>query len=102
MGLGDEPRVFHEEWATSFPDPNATRHFLDFFYNGALVAREPYVRVDGRCYLPIPKSETDSEGGVKGLTITQWQYDFFRVLNALVTTVEYESYVKDAGFTVEE
>ena len=100
-GLGDEPHIFKEDWATKFPDPDATRHFLDFFYNGALVAREPYVSVDGRCDLPIPKRETDGEDVVTGLTITQRQYDVFRVLNALVTTVDYDSYVQRAGFKVE-
>lgn len=35
-----------------------------------------------------------------GLSITPWQRDFFRVLNALQTTVDYDDYIRRAGFKV--
>ena len=38
---------FREPWANTFPNPHASSHFLDVFYNGALVLRKQYVSVDG-------------------------------------------------------
>jgi hypothetical protein len=99
----DGPRTFNEDWATGFPDPEATAHFLDFFYYGTLVEREVYVNVDARCNLPLPRKEFDGEGSdakLKALTITPWQQSFFRTLNALETTVDYDSYLRRAGFEV--
>ncbi len=103
--LDGEKRVFNEEWATQFPDQAATKHLVDFFYNGALVGREHYVRVDGRCSLPIPRMELEGQGPeaeVTALTITAWQADFFRVLNALETAVEYDRYLDEAGFELRD
>jgi hypothetical protein len=97
------PGRFNEEWATSFPDPEASAHFLDFFYHGTLVERQVYVNVDARCNLPMPRKEFDGEGAeteLKALTITPWQESFFRTLNALETTVDYDSYLGRAGFEV--
>ncbi len=104
-GIGIERRTFNEEWATEFPDPEATSHFVDFFFEGALVARERYVNVDSRCDLPMPEREVEGEGAdakVVKLSITPWQRDFFRVLNALQTAVDYDSYVRRAGFEVHD
>lgn len=103
LDISAAPRRFDEDWATNFPDPDATWHFVDFFYCGALVNRESYVNVDSRCNLPLPKKEFDGEGldtKITALTITPWQRDFFRVLNALETSVDYDSYLHRAGFKV--
>ncbi len=104
-GIGTERRTFNEEWATSFPDPEATQHFVDFFFEGALVARERYVHVDSRCDLPMPKRKIEGEGAdakIVELSITPWQRDFFRVLNALQTSVNYDSYISRAGFEIRD
>jgi hypothetical protein len=104
-GTGERRQVFEEEWATSFPDPEATQHFVDFFFEGALVARERYVHVDSRCDLPMPKRKVKGEGPdarIVELSITPWQRDFFRVLNALQTAVDYDSYVSRAGLKVRD
>jgi len=100
-----ERRTFNEEWATKFPDPEASSHFVDFFFEGALVARERYVSVDSRCDLPMPEREFEGEGEetkVTGLWITPWQRDFFRVLNGLQTSVNYDSYLSRAGFEIRD
>jgi hypothetical protein len=100
---GERPEIFYEDWATQFPDDRPTMHSVDFFYFGAMIARHYYVHVDSRCKLPLPQRvfAPDDEGGkVTALTITPWQLDFFRVLNGLETTVNYDGYVARAGFTV--
>ncbi len=49
---------FKEDWANSFPDAHATSHYVDFFFNGALVYRALYLTVDGgRAKLPLPESD---------------------------------------------
>jgi len=104
-GTGERRQIFQEEWATSFPDPEATQHFVDFFFEGAIVARERYVNVDSRCDLPMPKRKIEGEGAdakIVELSITPWQLNFFRVLNALQTAVDYDSYVRRAGFEVRD
>jgi hypothetical protein len=51
---------FNVAWATHFPDRKATLAYLDVFYRGSWVYREPYVIVDGaRCYLPHPVGPND-------------------------------------------
>lgn len=101
---GERPEIFHEDWATQFPDDRPTMHLLDFFYCGALVDRQYYVHVDSRCKMPLPErtfaADDSRDSKVTALTITPWQRDFFRVLNALETTVDYDSYLKRVGFQV--
>ena len=104
VALGNERRTFNEGWATKFPDPEATSHFLDFFYNGALVERQRYVHVDSRCDLPMPDVEYEGQGPdvkVTALTITPWQLSFYRILNDLQRSVDYDSYVERAGFQID-
>jgi hypothetical protein len=84
---------WHEDWIDHFDDKTASSHFVDFLYNGMLVDREVYIVVDGgRAYLPLPRE----------MKITQWQYDFFRLLDSLEHASDFERYVKQAGFTVIE
>lgn len=101
--LGGERHRFEEDWATNFPDPEASFQYVDFLYGGAIVQRQHFVRVDSRCSLPLPEKEVEGEGSdvkVTALKITPWQRDFFRVLNALETSVDYDSYLERAGFQV--
>lgn len=100
---GNSRRTFDEEWATKFPDPEASWHYVDFFYGGTLVERTSYVYVDSHCDLPLPEKEIEGEGidaTVSALTITPWQRDFFRLLNALDSGVDYDSYLTRAGFQI--
>lgn len=103
MSVFPSERKFEEDWATQFPDPEASWHFVDFLYGGALVERKSYVNVDSRCNLPLPRREIEGGGAdaeVKALTVTAWQRDFFRTLNALETSVDYDDYLRRAGFKV--
>jgi hypothetical protein len=101
---GERPEIFHEEWATQFPDDRPTMHWVDFFYCGGLVDRQYYVYIDARCKMPLPQlkfAPGDAlDGKVTALTITPWQRDFFRVLNALETTIDYDGYLRRVGFEV--
>lgn len=90
----DDQRSFEEDWSKNFSDSKWTFHYADFFYSGALVHREPFVTVDGgRCYLPVPDHN---------LTVTRWEHDFFRVLDALEKASEYDEYFRQAGFAIRQ
>jgi hypothetical protein len=93
---------FAEPWATSFPDATATARHVDFLYAGSLVDREMYVAVDGgRCLLPLPKMEgTLPTYEDRGFSITPWQRDFFRLLNALGSSANYDDYLHRAHLYV--
>jgi hypothetical protein len=83
---------WREPWVETFSDQSASSDFADFFYNGMLVAREVYIVVDGgRAYIPLPRRD---------LTITQWQYDFFRVLDGLERESDFDRYLEQAGIRV--
>jgi hypothetical protein len=85
---------WHEAWVENFPDKQASSHFVDFFYNGMLVDREVYISADGgRAYIPLPKIDT--------LTITQWQYEFFGMLDRLERTSDFDGYLRRAGITIQ-
>lgn len=83
---------WHEDWLDVFPDKGASSHFVDFFYNGMLVEREIYISVDGgRANIPLP---------TRDMTITQWQYDFFRVLDRFERQSDFDRYLQQAGISV--
>jgi hypothetical protein len=88
-----------ETWVENFPDSSASSHNLDFFFNGMLVHRETGVYIDGyRCIVPLPEIEEDGQGGYRWW-ITAQDYDFWRLMNAVILpTTDYDSYVRRAGF----
>ena len=91
---------YHEAWTERFAHEQTSSHFIDFFYQGALVERGLYVWVDGgRCKLPIPQRDL-AEARRPGLWITRWQHDFFALLNALEGATDFDVYLRDAGFEV--
>jgi hypothetical protein len=101
------PNEFSEPWHQDFPDSGASAHFVDFFYNGDLVHREVYVDVDGgRANLPLPHRDFDSETGdrptVTAYWITRWQYEFFKTLDQLERSSDFDSYLQRAGFEVRD
>lgn len=70
---------FIEKWANQFPNPHASSHYIDFFYNNALVFRETYLVVDGgRCKLPIPSFGDNGE-----LVVSRKYSDFIKFLQRL-------------------
>lgn len=88
----EDRRTFKEAWSEAFADSSWTYHLADFFFCGNLVQREPFLAVDGgRCYLPAPHHD---------LTVTEWERDFFRVLDALEKHSDYDDYFGRAGFKI--
>ena len=100
-GLEDNPD-FKEAWANGNPDPKASSCFVDFFYNNQLVYRDISVIVDGgRCYLPLPQLDYDSDYKVKSIKVERERYDFFSLLNGHANSM-YDRYVKSSGFLITE
>lgn len=93
---------FVESWANKFPDKRAMSIFVDFFYNNNLVYRDIGVAVDGgRCYVPLPDLEINSkENKVERYTVPKIKYDFFRLLNALTSTYDYDRYFDGTGIQI--
>lgn len=51
---------FKEDWATNFPDPDATSYWHDLYYGATLLHRFILISVDGaRASLPVSKSRQD-------------------------------------------
>jgi len=75
------------------------RSWVELLYNGAPVERVMYLSVDGyRAELPIPRFSPKDDW-----VIPRWQFDFFRMFNALErATSEFETYLERAGFVVED
>jgi len=90
---------FVEKWANSFSDNHAMSSFFDFFYNNTLVIREIGVAVDGgRCYIPLPEIKVNSElNKVEGYFVSRQKYEFFKLVNSMIATYDYESYFKGTG-----
>jgi hypothetical protein len=95
---------FKEEWANSFPDPKASSHFVDLFYNNALVFREVYVNVDGaRGDLPLPSIVRGDDKKIVALEVPRDKYRFFSLLDSISRGGrEFERYFSQAGFTMVE
>jgi hypothetical protein len=95
---------FVEPWANRFPDPNASSHYIDFFFGSNLIHRGLYVSVDGgRADLPLPRphySKIDHK--LERVTITTKQDSFFRLFNQFEAQKDYDSYRERAGFEIEE
>ncbi len=93
---------FKEKWANGFPDPHASSGYVDFFYYGQLVYRDIYVTVDGgRCQLPLPQMVFNRDtNDIEKLTVAKDKYHFFRLLNSLITTYDYDSYFERAGLEI--
>jgi hypothetical protein len=82
-------------WAKKFPDPKAASHYIDLFYNNALVFRTEYVSVDGgRANLPLPDE----------LSVPRAYNALIRLVDHIgVTRIsEYDTYFRRAGFQVVE
>lgn len=93
---------FREEWANCHPDPHASSHFLDVFYNGMLVYRVVYVVIDGgRSYMPLPRREINENHETLGWYITSEEYEFFKLFNSIQPfDTQYESYLRRSGIEV--
>jgi hypothetical protein len=95
---------YKEFWANAFPDPCASGHYIDFFYSGQLVYRAAYIVVDGgRMKIPMPRVEYDpSDHSIKELTVSRFAINFFRALNNLTSTHDFDRYVRNAQIEIIE
>lgn len=86
---------FQEPWANKFPDPSASSHLVDVFYNGALVFRTLYVSVDGaRAMVPLSRSRDE-------LVVPAPYYAFVTLLDSLSVHVSRASdYFDRAGLRI--
>jgi|GEM_PF-4284147 len=93
---------FYEQWANCHPDPQASSHFLDIFYNGMLVERIIYVVIDGgRSYMPLPHREMNENHETIGWYVTHEEYEFFELFNSLQSfDTQYNSYLRSSGIEV--
>jgi hypothetical protein len=90
-----------------WPDRSITRHLVDAFWQGALVARWTVLLVDGaRCYLPDPDRAyvrtDDSIQGFEtvGTTAKQSEVGVARLLHTIVHPgggAEFDRYLEQAG-----
>jgi hypothetical protein len=88
---------FKAPWANKFPEPRASSHYVDIFYNIILLERFLYVDVDGgRAMLPLV-------GSLKTKSITYFKYVcLIQLLNQIRfgSGSQYESYFKRAGLEI--
>jgi hypothetical protein len=87
---------FTESYLESFSDKNAVRLYLDFFYNGVLVNRLPYIDVDGhRASLPIGLPSNGK------FYVEKIKNDIIKLVHNLdhgSAGYQYDDYFKRAGF----
>lgn len=88
---------FKEKWANSFPDPQASSHYLDLFYINSFVDRIVYVSVDGgRAKLPIPKSVND-------LTVKTEDYYLIKLIDAMeAEATNFDDYFRRASLELND
>ena len=93
---------FKEVWANKFPDPRASSHYVDIFYNGAMVFRDLYVSVDGgRAKLPLPERKIDDDGKVLSLEVPVGEHKLIRLVDSLGGYIsQFDSYFKRAEFSL--
>lgn len=89
----DESGRFYEEWATSFPDPNARKKEFELCYAGNEIDILYTAMVDGaRMYIPYPK--------LTDMTISQKDYRLGQIVNVMNAAYGFDSYLNRAGITI--
>lgn len=84
---------FHEDWAESFPNPEAKKFTVQIYYESSPVLKEYIIAVDeSRAYIPIPDQFE--------LTISEFQHNLGEILNA-IHGWDYYRYLDRAGVSVE-
>jgi hypothetical protein len=85
------------DWTDAFPDKSAKIHFVDIFFNNALVYRDTYVSADGGgVALPVPARRSDGT-----LEVTEGACKLTRLLDSLGRAgSDFDFNVRRAGFKV--
>lgn len=94
FGMICEEEIRHP-WAMDFPDPKAQSHFVDFFYNSALVFRDVVVAVDGgQGILPLP-----NPGPTSPYEVPRRRRDIARLLHQISSPArDFDEYFAQARF----
>jgi len=99
IDVGDEDDRVEEGWARNNPDSNpGINHYLDFFYNDALVFRASYCVVDGgRCELPFPSFDPNG-----GLVVARQYHDAIKKLSEITGNTNFDVYFGRTGIEIVE
>ncbi|NUQ76541.1 MAG: hypothetical protein HUU21_23625 [Polyangiaceae bacterium] len=83
------------DWANNFPDPKAASHYVDFFFNSALVFRDVVVAVDGgQGILPLP-----NPGPTSPYEVPRRRRDIARLIHQLTNPArDFDEYFSQARF----
>lgn len=87
---------FNEDWTDKFPDSNASKDFLEIYYDNNLVCDFFQVSVDGgRVSIPLPRLDDE-------LTISVEQYSFGKLVHSSGNNSLYnfDDYLRRAGISV--
>jgi hypothetical protein len=97
ISKGNEEDVIDRAWAKNNPNPEPGKgHYLDFFYNNALIFRTSYCSVDGgRCEIPFPTYDIN-----QNVLVPQKYYDVIKKFNELVSTSFFDAYFTRTGITI--
>lgn len=90
---------FKADWANKFPDPRASSHFIDIFYNNSLAFRDLFLMVDGgRCKLPIPNPFNGK------LIVGKDYFEFVRKIDKISkghdNNLEFDYYFEQTGIEI--
>jgi hypothetical protein len=106
-GLPHGENLSYQGW--TFADPHISRHLVDGFWRGALVARWSLLSVDGgRCYLPEPSYSTVTDTGapgdskITGTTVTESELALARLLQGMTRAIgpDVDSYLRQSRAAV--
>jgi hypothetical protein len=83
------------DWANNFPDAHAASHYVDFFYNSALVFRDIVIVVDGgQGILPQP-----NPGPTSPYEVPRRRRDIARLIHQLTNPArDFDEYFASARF----
>jgi hypothetical protein len=96
-GLDIAEGNYEQEWVKNFPNGNARIHYVDVFFNNALVYRDAYVAVDGGgILLPVPRRADNGD-----LEVAERACMFVKLLDSMSQSgSEFDVSIKRAGFKV--
>ncbi len=89
------------DWLERFDDSSPSLHFVDVFYNNALVLREKFIKIDN-CKLPYPRRI----GKDKRLVVNLQQYALIEFLQKLSfqtdDSIKFSYYFDKSGIEIDE
>ncbi|WP_228235891.1 hypothetical protein [Allomuricauda sp. M10] len=97
INIGDEDDKVDRPWATSEYGEPGIQHFLDIFYNNALVFRTLYCVVDKSCPIPFPDND---EKGI--ITVPKKYYELIKTFSSIAYGIEnwFDNYFDKSGIEI--